>query len=389
MVPYIFIFYSLVQLGLLVLAVGEWRKNGRLVYLILPIIVAALVYDNFVVGTGIWIGEGQTLQTLNFFRFLTHVLFTPLLCILGLMVARNAGVDWAWNKRAVTAVYSLTAIFVAIGLYADVFLLNLSPVAEDGTLRYVNIGWEGPPIAAILTMGVLLFVGISVIVETRWYWLLVGSLAMFLISGFAATIGVVANLGEIILIASLLGTLRHFPHQTHEAYNKALRLRTPAERQVLAEGIRHRKRKLAIYNRQMAWVMFPILIIGTVAFYRDSLNLSAIPAWVDYTFNTLFILLFFIHTVASFYFYGIPKPHRHIRVVHVYIGYAVFLFTMVSQSLIGVEPIHMITYVINWLFIGAHVVLSTYFMLKRNRHKQPVPSLEIRVKVKETTKVAG
>ncbi|WP_420630140.1 hypothetical protein [Candidatus Leptofilum sp.] len=380
----IFIIYGLIQLVLLGLGLQIWSKTRRPIYLILPLVSAALVYDNFVIGLGLSIGEGSTLEALNSVRFISHALFTPLLSLYGLRLSRNAGLDWSWRKNGATAVYVIVGALVLLGIYLDIISLTLEPIAEGGTLRYVNTGWEGPPITAIMTMAVLLFIGFSMIVTTRWVWLLFGSLTMFIISGFAATLGIVANFGEILLIVSLIATARHFPHQTKAEFEEKVRLLTPAEKKELASTIRARKKRLAVHNRRMAWVMLPVLIIGTVAFYRDSLNMSWIPAWVDYTFNTLFILLFFIHAVASFYFYGVPKPRRHIRVTHVYIGYGVFLFTLISQSLIGVEPIHLITYIINWVFIGAHVVLSTYFMLKRNQ-KAPVESLDIRVKVKETT----
>ena len=65
--------------------------------------------------------------------------------------------------------------------------------------------------------------------------------------------------------------------------------------------------------------------------------------------------------------------------VHVYIGYGVFIFTMVSQSVIGMEPLHMITYIINWAFIAAHIVLSFRFMLQRVRKSQVDPMLELTV----------
>jgi hypothetical protein len=79
------------------------------------------------------------------------------------------------------------------------------------------------------------------------------------------------------------------------------------------------------------------------------------------------------------YFYGIPRLRANIRAIHVYIGYGVFIFTMVSQSLIGMEPIHMITYVINWAFIAAHIVLSFRFMLQRVRRTNVDPMLELTV----------
>ena len=95
--------------------------------------------------------------------------------------------------------------------------------------------------------------------------------------------------------------------------------------------------------------------------------------------SNIYLMFFFVHAVASLYFYGIPKLHAHIRTAHVYIGYGVFIFTMVSQSLIGVEPIHMITYVIKWGFIAAHIVLSFRFMLQRVRKGHVDPMLEMTV----------
>lgn len=102
------------------------------------------------------------------------------------------------------------------------------------------------------------------------------------------------------------------------------------------------------------------------------------PSWVSPVFNNAFILLFFVHAAASFYLYGIPKPRNQIRVIHVYIGYGVFLFTMISQS-IRSEPLHMITYIINWLFIVAHLALSVRFMLKRVTHQRVDPLMDFSV----------
>jgi hypothetical protein len=43
------------------------------------------------------------------------------------------------------------------------------------------------------------------------------------------------------------------------------------------------------------------------------------------------------------------------------------------------EPLHMITYIINWAFIAAHIVLSFRFMLQRVRKSQVDPMLELTV----------
>lgn len=97
--------------------------------------------------------------------------------------------------------------------------------------------------------------------------------------------------------------------------------------------------------------------------------------------SLIFILLLFVHSFFSVYLFGFPRFKWQVRVVHIYIGYAVFIFTMLSQTLIGFEPYHNITYALNWLFIAAHVALSTRFMLKRNIKRQPEPSLKFRGKV--------
>jgi hypothetical protein len=51
---------------------------------------------------------------------------------------------------------------------------------------------------------------------------------------------------------------------------------------------------------------------------------------------------------------------------------------MISQS-VRAEPLHIITYLINWVFIGAHVALGTRFMLKRMMRQKQDPLLDFAV----------
>lgn len=213
----IFIVYALVQIVFLVLSLQIWAKTKKPVYLILPLITAALAYDNLMIGLGRMIGEGSTLEALNSVRFYTHALLTPLLAIYGLRLCRNADLDWSWGRRQATAVIIIVLALVALGVYVDIISLNLEPVAEQGTLRYVNAASEGPPIPAIVTIILLIAMGISMIRKTRWLWLLAGSIIMFVISAAAGSINMIANLGEAVLIGSALATARHFPHQTSAA----------------------------------------------------------------------------------------------------------------------------------------------------------------------------
>lgn len=94
--------------------------------------------------------------------------------------------------------------------------------------------------------------------------------------------------------------------------------------------------------------------------------------------SILFMLCFFIHTIFGVYLFGFPKFKWQIRVVHIYIGYLLFIFTILSQAIIGAEPYHNIAYALMWLFLIAHVSLSFRFMLKRNYKKNAEPSLDFR-----------
>lgn len=352
-------------------AVQQRSISGWLIVLA----VLSLAYDNAILATGTLIGTGPLLLQLNLGRYVLHAVSTPLLMLAGLALTRNAGVHWAW-RRGITILTVLTVVgFVA---YDTMNYLGSSyVVAQEGVLRYViDPPHHGPPLAPITTMTFLIAFGIALYIEHRSWWVLAGALAMFSASAFQ--LGVIANLGEIALMVALVASSLRFPTLTKAGYLANVAAMQGSVRDALASEQRARKRRVAIGNRALAWVIFVSLTIDTIAVYGPSIGIVW-DRWVHLTFSNIYILLFFVHAVASLYFYGVPRLQSHIRVVHIYIGYGVFLFTMVSQSLIGVEPIHIITYVINWIFIGAHILLSFRFMLQRVRRQQVDPMLEMTV----------
>jgi hypothetical protein len=127
-----------------------------------------------------------------------------------------------------------------------------------------------------------------------------------------------------------------------------------------------RKKRVAVWNRRLAWVTFSALAIGSLLFY------TRLGGWLASGYavgavlvNAIFTPLFMVHAAFSVYLFGFPKFRKQIRVLHIYIGYMVFLLTMISQLLIGVEPYHAMFFGLNWLFILLHLVLSARFMLQR------------------------
>jgi hypothetical protein len=139
-----------------------------------------------------------------------------------------------------------------------------------------------------------------------------------------------------------------------------------------------RKQQVAKWNRRLGWITFPTLVAGTILYYAPRLGWWDIPRWPGDLFSGLFPLLFFLHSLCSVYLFGFPKFRTNIRIVHIYIGYVVFVFTLASQSLIGVEPWHNITYAVMWLFVLLHVSLSVRFALQRNKKTLRDPQLAFR-----------
>ncbi len=140
----------------------------------------------------------------------------------------------------------------------------------------------------------------------------------------------------------------------------------------------NRKKQIAIWNRRLAWITFPLFLISTIVTYLYSGKIYPELKNLAIYSSLLFILCFFAHAIFSVYLFGFPKFKWQIRVVHIYIGYLLFVFTMLSQAIIGVEPYHNIAYGLMWMFLIAHVSLSFRFMLKRNVKKNAEPSLNFR-----------
>ncbi|MFM2309792.1 MAG: hypothetical protein RLY87_1914 [Chloroflexota bacterium] len=373
-----------VVIAALIARAAQQQHSGAL--WLLAFAGVGLGFDNAILGIGTLIGTSDILLNLNLGRYAFHAVGTPLLMIGGLILARNGSVAWSWRRGMTILTYGTVISCIAYGVN-EYFGGAQYVISTEGALRYVLAEHSGPPLAAITTMTFLIAFGIALYIQQKSWWVLAGALVMFMAASMQ--LGLIANLGEVLLMVSLLLTARAFPKISYATYQATQTALSDAERAILAEEQRARKRKSAVWNRGLAWIIFVTLSIDTIAYYGAGFDNKEIyaaakaamsSAYVTHLYAAnIYLMFFFVHAVASLYFYGVPKLHAHMRTVHVYIGYGVFIFTMVSQSLIGIEPIHMITYAINWAFIAAHIVLSFRFMLQRVRKTQIDPMLELTV----------
>jgi hypothetical protein len=136
---------------------------------------------------------------------------TPLLIMVGLHLARNAGVPWAEGKKMTTFFIVITLLMIVLGVFTNVMRLQLELAVEGDAIRYANGASVGPPVPAIITVIMLIVCGVAIARKTRWYWLLAASIFMFVASAAGASIGLITNAGELALTLGLVSTARHFP----------------------------------------------------------------------------------------------------------------------------------------------------------------------------------
>ncbi|WP_245629810.1 hypothetical protein [Domibacillus robiginosus] len=176
--------------------------------ILLPVI-AGLIYDNGIIATGRFIGEGSFLEGLNAARFWLHAFFTPLLVLYAWMALKQADVSWAKTAWFQWAAILLTVALVLFELFTEVFGLSLEPRWEYRTLSYTSAELSGgPPLMVLVVSLVLLVASIVVWRKQGWIWFFVGSLVMIVGSAVKMPIesGAVTNMFELMLIVSLLVT---------------------------------------------------------------------------------------------------------------------------------------------------------------------------------------
>lgn len=206
----LFLGFAAAYTGLLVWGLALAARHGWLTPANLPLLViGALVYDNLVLGTGRFIGEGPSLEALNYARFVIHALITPVLVAWALHTLRRAGFGWAqarWYQVAsIGAALALTLLEVVL----EVWGLQLEPSLEYGVLSYSSTEpASGPPLMVLIVALVLIVAGALLWRRQGWPWLAVGAVVMTIGSAVPIPVdsGAATNAFELALLISILAT---------------------------------------------------------------------------------------------------------------------------------------------------------------------------------------
>lgn len=208
----IFLAFAVAYLALIVFL---W-KGSKKFYLssVLFLVLVALVYDNFILGIGRFVGEGDLLEALNLGRFWLHALCTPTLIIFSLAILQEAGIKWAKSKIAIVLTIILFITAIVIEFMTELIGLSIAPDKKYGALSYSSVAEaSGPPLMIIIVIVALLIAAITLAKRFKWWWMLVGIILMT-ISSAAVLIDIpsnaLSNLSELFLLFSLVLTKKHF-----------------------------------------------------------------------------------------------------------------------------------------------------------------------------------
>jgi hypothetical protein len=238
MLSILFLVFATVHVAIWFWTLAQWRTLGRPVALTLILFGNLLLwYDNFRIGIGRFVGEGDLLYGLTVPAFLWHWTLLPLLVIVAGSIARLADFPWARNRAVmggfcVVAVVLMTvdlphAISLLFGQVGPTPFVELRPACLADTLRYSTnvspaqlcqptdevVAFGPGPFVAIFMNVIMVVLGIVLWVRRGWKWLALGPGAMFIAAGVGGRLPYglpLANFGEILFTLGVTVTAVHF-----------------------------------------------------------------------------------------------------------------------------------------------------------------------------------
>ena len=138
MLSFIFLCFAVIHLTIWVWGWRAWAKYWRPKGLFLVLFGGTLLwYDNFRIGTGRFIGEGELLQAMTVPAFAWHWTMLPILAIAAGSTAKLAGLKWAQSRFVIGAFCVVASALIALDV-PYLFTIELHPACIADTLRYTT-----------------------------------------------------------------------------------------------------------------------------------------------------------------------------------------------------------------------------------------------------------
>ncbi|MDH3978342.1 MAG: hypothetical protein OEU86_07470 [Gammaproteobacteria bacterium] len=216
-----FLVIAVIDMAVLVWAIGLYRKYPSTGLLLAIIPITLLWFDNVTIGIGGYFGQESDLPlNLNRVRFVAHYVALPMSIIGVGAIARQAGFAWAQPKIVMGAFCVLATWFIGHDLWLF-YNADLYPSCFADTLRYTThvaeytaCGEDAPigagtpifPYPAITLSIMLIALGIMLWVRFNWKWLTLCSVFALGFFGvpYASTGGIFSNAGEPIITGAMV-----------------------------------------------------------------------------------------------------------------------------------------------------------------------------------------
>ncbi len=220
--------YSLGHLNLIIIEVVLWifaiifyrRDQRTLAMIVLPLVLASTIYDNSILWSGKFIGEGQFLEILSQVRFLLHYLIVPLFIVVAVELAYLSDASWAkrnvrilsWVLSVILAGYDVVKNFIGLKFVPRCLAGNSCEKLAYLVPRYIAQP-EILPLTTIIINIFVLLVGIGIWFRLKhsrkeiWPWLFVGALISLVGNAVSFKLGTFpGSASECVLALSLLFT---------------------------------------------------------------------------------------------------------------------------------------------------------------------------------------
>lgn len=218
--------YSLLTISYLILLIWDIqliRKQKQIDFsFVLLFVIFGLIYDNFVLSIGRFIGQGKLLANLSYLRFWFHALFTPMLIIFVWQISKNLRLKWANSEISKVTIFLLTLGLIIYQWYQSIRQLKLKASWERDVLLYESAVEQNIPFMVLITTVIVGWIGILLWKHQKFYWLFIGTAIM--IVGSALSIwfknSPIMNLFELLFIVSLLLTCKFQLERTASPFAK-------------------------------------------------------------------------------------------------------------------------------------------------------------------------
>ncbi len=229
MFSWVFLSYAFLQAVLFVWLWRVWRRTGVLIAAVLLIPQFFLIWDNFVVGIGRFVGFGDLLYALSWPRFWAHWLSGCWLIIAAGSILRLAGIAWA-QRPLVMAAFCLLATAGIVHDLPYFWTKELMPVCEYDLIRYsVQVSRDAlcspdqPVVASsgalvsIVTCLVVIAAGLVLTIKRHFPWFMIGGLLMFISATPWFARLKLDNAGEVCIACGAIWAIAHFTRSTADA----------------------------------------------------------------------------------------------------------------------------------------------------------------------------